>query len=88
MTVKTSWREIVLVYSCLLFYSRSKSFVQALETETKFIKFCNCFVMPVLKKGENSLDTRDSSYKFRHFLFLALQNLQLKQPLNWFNSTL
>ena len=48
--------------------------------------------MPVLKeKKENSLDTRDNSYKFRYFSFLALQNLQnlqLKQPLNWFNSTL
>ena len=45
-------------------------------------------MIPVLKKGENSLDTRDNFYKFRHFLFLALQNLQLKQPLNWFNSAL
>ena len=46
-----------------------------------------------IEKKENFLDTRsrDNSYKFRYFAFLALQNLQnlqLKQPLNWLNSTL
>ena len=41
-----------------------------------------------IEKEENFLDTRDNSYKFRYFRFLALQNLQLKQPLNWLNSTL
>ena len=44
----------------------------------------------ILKKKENSLETRDSYYKFRYFRFLAsqnLQNLQLNQPpINWLNS--
>ena len=49
------------------------------------------FCDDIEKKIENSLDTRYNSYKFRYFGFLALQNLQnlqLKQPLNWLNSTL
>ena len=84
MTVKT------LVGLSLVFYSQSKSFVQVLETKTKFIKFA-IVLWWYWKKRENSLDTRDNSCKFQYFRFLALQNLQnlqLKQPLNWLNSTL
>ena len=83
MAVFAGLSQFIVLQSIQLFCS-------GLRARNKSYKIYDCFVI-ILKKKENSLDTRYNSYKFRYFRFLALQklqNLRLKQPLNGLNSTL
>ena len=84
------WRLERWLYSqaclSLLFYSPIQLFRWGLRARNKIYTIYDCFVL-ILKKKGNFLDTRDNSYQFRYFRFLALQNLQLNHPLNRLNST-